>query len=300
MLMKNQRSIIIFCLMLCISTLAMSETTDSVRVTKDMAFSLAKNFFDGKDVDYYKIESLPVKAHEVLNKDNQAFVRQMNTYPTFKYYQPKMSETNVDDSLTFREVATEKAGDLAALLGDEINSIDSLSVRGPINDADFNTLWSGTYNGRTKVINLENAVVENGKIPEQAFFHNEQVFQTEGYIKVIKLEKIILPEGVHKIGKMAFAYAYNLQTISFPSSLRELDEAAFSNCIRLNVTPLVFPEGFEKIGSEAFVYDEKLKDVVLPSTIKEIGDAAFFQTHITSINFPEGLELIGNSAFLCP
>ncbi len=43
-----------------------------------------------------------------------------------------------------------------------------------MNDDDFSTLWESSFNGRLKIINLENATVENGIIPEEALFHKDE------------------------------------------------------------------------------------------------------------------------------
>lgn len=70
---------------------------------------------------------------------------------------------------------TSHGGDLAKLLGDNIYKVDSLVVRGTVDDVDFHTLWDASFNGKLSVINMENAEVKNGIIPEDAFWHSEQL-----------------------------------------------------------------------------------------------------------------------------
>ena len=218
--------------------------------------------------------------------------------PTYGYSikAPKTTDDNQDfQSLDI----TSHGGDLADVLGDNIYNVDSLVVRGTVNDADIHTLWDASLNGRLSVINLENAEIENGIIPEDAFWHlKEQLDPSGEFINTIHLRRIILPDGVKRIEEGAFAYCVNLEETNIPSSLQYLGTYAFSDCVSLKTDPLVFPEGFERFGQMVFSNCSSLKgQVVLPSTIKEIGVGCFFMSRISSIILPEGLEKIGEAAF---
>lgn len=69
----------------------------------------------------------------------------------------------------FKDVTIDQPGTLASVLGDEINDIDSLVVRGPINAADFHTIWSSSFYGGLTVANLEYAQIAGNRIPKNAF-----------------------------------------------------------------------------------------------------------------------------------
>lgn len=145
----------------------------------------------------------------------------------------KASGRNPEDNQYAHAVLSE-SGTLASVLGDRIFEIDSISVEGPINEADFNTLWESSFNGRLKIINLEKAAVENGIVPEEALFHkDEQVNWETMEITTIWLEKLFLPEGVTEIGDFAVAYATTLHEIRFPNTLQTIGKSAFTDCIRL-------------------------------------------------------------------
>lgn len=73
------------------------------------------------------------------------------------YRMKKASEE--EHEFTWQEVTTTRGGELAELLGDKLEDLDSLVVSGPINDADFRTLWSASLYGYLSAINLENAVI---------------------------------------------------------------------------------------------------------------------------------------------
>lgn len=199
----------------------------------------------------------------------------------------------------FKDVTITQPGTLASVLGDEVNDIDSLVVRGTVNDADLYTMWSGSLHGELTVINLEYAEIQGNKLPKKAFWHqSEQYTPGSDYINCILLRRIILPEGLEEIGEYAFSYAINLKDVNFPSSLRAVRRCCFSDCIKLNVNPVVFPEGVEEIGYGSFLNCKALTGkIVLPKTLKRINGAAFFQSKITECNFPEGLEEIGDAAF---
>lgn len=201
--------------------------------------------------------------------------------------------------IKFKDVTLSKSGTLASTLGDEINEIDSLVVRGPINAADFHTIWSSSFYGGLTVANLEYAQIADNRIPKNAFWYqSEQYTPGSEYIDCIVLRRIILPEGVVEIGEGAFCYAINLENVNFPSSLRTINKRCFSDCISLNVNPLIIPEGVEEIGYMAFVNCKSLAGkIILPTTLKKINDGAFLSAKITECNFPEGLEKIGDAAF---
>lgn len=201
--------------------------------------------------------------------------------------------------IRYKDVALSTPGTLESVLGDDINDIDSLVVRGPINAVDFHTIWSCSFYGGLTVANLEYAQMAGNRIPKNTFWYqSEQYTPGSEYIDCIPLRRIILPEGVEEIGEGAFCYAIDLEDVNFPISLKAIKRRSFSDCISLNVNPLVIPEGVEEIGYMAFVNCKSLTGkVVLPTTLKRINGGAFFSTKITECNFPDGLEEIGDAAF---
>ncbi len=208
--------------------------------------------------------------------------------------------TESDDSKPLEiSVKTSRGGELAELLGDNINQIDALHVEGPINDDDFNTLWSSSFNGKLKVIDLGKASVESNIIPDYALFHiDEQVDWETLQISTIWLEKLVLPEGITEIGEMAFAYATTLTEVNFPSSLRTIGPSAFTDCIRLTTDQLKFGDNLEKIGNQTFYQCRGLTGSIhLPESMKCIDESAFYSVKITGINFPASLEYLGCLAF---
>ena len=185
------------------------------------------------------------------------------------------------------------------MLGDQLRSIDSLVVKGNVNDDDFHAMWDASLHGNLSVINLENAVVENNAIPDNAFYHANEQYEGDSNERFyyIALRRIILPEGLEKIGNSAFCQAYALRQVNFPSSLRYLGEYAF-NATKLEINPLVIPEGVEEISKYAFAFCHKLKGkVVLPSTTKSIGEWAFMGVPLPPSIFPKALSPLAEMLF---
>ena len=237
------------------------------------------------------------QTQNVLQQDALANIQKQLQLNRYKYSikAPKAIDGNSD---FYSMDITSHGGDLAKLLGDNIYKVDSLVIRGTVDDVDIHTLWDASFNGKLSVINMENAEVKNGIIPEDAFWRSEQLNIEEGYITLIHLRRIILPNGIKRIEDSAFSYVENLEDINIPSELQYIGPSAFEQCENLKADSLVFPEGFEKLDRAVFASCTSLTGkVVLPSTIKEIGEAAFWRAKISSINFPEGLKKIGDAAF---
>lgn len=61
------------------------------------------------------------------------------------------------DSDDYFHAVLSKSGTLGSVLGEKIYEIESIAVEGPMNEADFNTLWEATFNGHLKNIDLQKA-----------------------------------------------------------------------------------------------------------------------------------------------
>lgn len=190
-------------------------------------------------------------------------------------------------------------GTLAEVIGDKLYDIDEIEVVGPINDADFSTLWESSFKGQLKAINLENAVIADGIVPGQALFHiDEQVDWNTMIITTTWLEELILPEGVTEIGEFAVAYSTSLKSLKLPSTVKKIGKSAFTDCIKFSPEVFTLPAGLEHIEKQAFYECRSLEgEIILPDGLKSIKDAAFYHTRLSKVNFPESIEYIGNMTF---
>lgn len=107
----------------------------------------------------------------------------------------------------------------------------------------------------------------DSKVPDKAFeaFNN---------VENEKLTAIVIPEGTTEIGKHAFYGIAGLSSVSFPKSLRKVDDCAFTFC---KIENLKFNQKLEFIGNSAFALSDKLTEKVLdiPASVKYIGPCAF-------------------------
>lgn len=111
----------------------------------------------------------------------------------------------------------------------------------------------------------------------------------------LPLRSVRLPEGLVRLQHGSFSFCEQLESIEFPSTLREVDGYVFHNCTSLsNVT---FREGLTKIGHAMFSSCNSLRSVRLPSTLTEIDNEAFYHAGIERIIIPDGVTRIGQSAF---
>lgn len=99
--------------------------------------------------------------------------------PVYRYSINTPTSTEDDHDFVGMDI-TSKAGNLADALGNNIYNVDSLVVRGTVDAADIRTLWDASFKGRLSVINLENAEIENGIVPEDAFWHQKNSWTQVG------------------------------------------------------------------------------------------------------------------------
>ena len=110
-----------------------------------------------------------------------------------------------------------------------------------------------------------------------------------------KLEKVILPEGIQKIGLDAFNGCINLQEINLPESIQIIEAGAFTGS---SVRKIKLPENITQIYDFTFNCCFSLEHILIPETVESIGPAAFqYCTSLREITIPASVKIIQNSAF---
>lgn len=154
------------------------------------------------------------------------------------------------------EVETQAAGELAARLGEELLTVEELTVRGPVNAADFQTMKRISISGRLGALNLAEARVEGKKIPDYAFaVDNEPSIRCP-----VLLRRVTLPNDVEELGANAFYGASLLEEVILPKSLKRIGNSAFKNCSNLTLSADGIPGGVTEIGDSAFFQCGRLND----------------------------------------
>ena len=113
----------------------------------------------------------------------------------------------------------------------------------------------------------------------------------------------------------AFHDCIGLESVTFPSSLRNMGEHAFDNCRALervdlsgtqvkkiprhafqfcsDLVNVIFPDSLKKIDGHAFYGCDSLTSVTLQPTVKIVEDDPFL--NMTFRAFPDGVEIINNT-----
>lgn len=109
-----------------------------------------------------------------------------------------------------------------------------------------------------------------------------------------EITHVIIENGVTNVGQYAFYGCKKLQSVTIPSSVKQIDTQAFR---RTGLVSIVIPEGVKTIQDAAFEQCTALVSVTLPSSLTHIGNYAFQSCKMTSIVFSTNLKQIGTSAF---
>ena len=133
------------------------------------------------------------------------------------------------------------------------------------------------------------------------------------------IEKLIINDGVTRIGKSAFGYCESLNSVTIPDSVTSIGSLAFEYCTSLtnimipnkvkhianyafegckNLTNVSIAVGVTSIGEGVFSNCYNLSDIIIPSSITNIGPYAFSScSSLVNITIPSSVTYIGDSAF---
>ena len=140
----------------------------------------------------------------------------------------------------------------------------------------------------------------------------------ELYIGGIKVEELVIPDGVTSIPSCAFRNMTGITSVTIPDSVTSIGTSAFSGCTAeivwgdepviteigdyafagYNGTSFVIPDSVTSIGSYAFSGCSGLKTVTIGNGVTSIGDNAFSGcSSLTSVTIPDSVTSIGWNAF---
>lgn len=106
--------------------------------------------------------------------------------------------------------------------------------------------------------------------------------------------KVILPEGVTKIGKGAFRFCSSLKEIKLPSSLVTIGSEAF---LYAGIEEITVPDGVTSIGGSAFSHSA-IRKIYIPDSVTDFGDSLFyFCLNLSECRLPSGLTEIPQYTF---
>lgn len=116
--------------------------------------------------------------------------------------------------------------------------------------------------------------------------------------QALELTEYNIPQGIVSIGEYAFSSNSSIRSVTIPSSLQEIEDYAFSNCVSLE--QINIPETIFHIGKGAFSYCSSLKKISIPKCIEELAADIFLGCiSLADVTIPENIKTIDEGAFAC-
>ncbi len=94
------------------------------------------------------------------------------------------------------------------------------------------------------------------------------------FYSCLKLNRVVLPNSLNKIGNKVFENCTSLVSISLVGGIKEIGNSAFASCS--NLKSIIIPDGVTSLGEEAFEDCASLSSVYIPESVDEIGGMAFY------------------------
>ena len=137
----------------------------------------------------------------------------------------------------------------------------------------YNTPYMEKKNIETPIW-IENGVLLNVCTDAEQFTIPEgvQKIGAMAFCESTSIKEITIPNGV-TLNRRAFEYQRTLTTVNLPETLTEIPERAFSYCTALN--SMNIPDSVSKIGEMAFNHCESLRSLEVSDNLTSIGITAF-------------------------
>lgn len=101
-------------------------------------------------------------------------------------------------------------------------------------------------------------------------------------------KNIVIPAGIERICKKAFAYCDSIYSVSIPNSVKLIDDSAFFQCKSLVAVKI--PYSVTKLGDEAFASCKLLSSIYVPDSVITIGNNVFNDYNLKFFVVHCGLE----------
>lgn len=109
---------------------------------------------------------------------------------------------------------------------------------------------------------MDTKINMNITIPSNILWVEHEAFEKSSF------KKILFNEGCISIGSECFYGCHNLDGISLPESLNEIEERAFLFCT--NLTKIRIPPNVTSVGRQCFEHCDSLKEIEVPITLKDL------------------------------
>ena len=246
-------------------------------------------------------------TNEAMDKVFNATLRVegMQYVPAESSYGIKIAETQLSETVTATYYQPEESA------GYNSNTVKRMSN---VQKIDNKELYEATYKGGTLVISGTGAMpdAEENEASDAILFLFDAPSSEDLYdnnydkyfeydeelgedILILKYapKRIIVEEGITKIGNGSFEDIYSIENVQFPNTLVEIGDSSFRHC---KIQQIEFPDSLKSIGTYVF-YENPLTNVILNNGLEEIKEYAFSDTNITTITIPSSVKKIEQAAF---
>ncbi len=122
----------------------------------------------------------------------------------------------------------------------------------------------------------------------------QNAFSMLGDVRGESMDKVVIPEGVKRIGEMAFFECGELSSVVLPDSLEFIGDGAFSGCALRKVK---IPSSVAVIPADCFSSCSWLTQVEIPEGVTEIHEGAFRNSSLKTVSLPASVTEIHPTAF---
>ncbi|MBQ5969992.1 MAG: leucine-rich repeat domain-containing protein [Clostridia bacterium] len=152
-----------------------------------------------------------------------------------------------------------------------------------------------TYNDATKTLTISGNGAMNDYKSSGSDGLNTLTTNAPWFSHRTEITRVVIGDGVTKIGKNAFRKLTNLTKIELPNSVEIIGQYSFSHCTSL--VSATFGTGLKSIDAYAFNACTSLKTFSIPNHVESNADYAFYKCPVTDLSLGYNVRTIGSYAF---